>query len=205
VTTTTPKRATLATMALLAAGLSGSAPASVHAQAETLFGSAHDFSGHQSADASGQVNVNFNAMCGVCHTPLGQLTQPDVAGAPEYQMYKSASMDMRTASMPNAASLACLACHDGTIGTDVATEPGAVVGTDLRNDHPISIVYDNLADPAFRPIADVETAGLKLFFGDGEPRVECATCHNPHDNTTARPFLRTETVATDSCQICHIK
>ena len=78
------------------------------------------------------------------------------------------------------------------------------LGTDLRNDHPISIVYDVGQDAAFNAKAAVASGGLRLF-GDGTTdRVQCASCHNPHNNTNA-PFLRISNAASALCTTCHIK
>ena len=53
---------------------------------------------------------------------------------------------------PDGVSLLCLSCHDGTVALDAyGGDPGNAgtigdqfdLGTDLNNDHPISIVYDS--------------------------------------------------------------
>ena len=126
-------------------------------------------------------------------------------------------------------SLACLSCHDGTIGIDVIiNEPNSssatannqtlaniyggadpdslkILGTDLRNDHPISMVYDVANDEQFNTIASIEGAGLKLFNDPslGANVVQCATCHNPH--TTNETFLRVLNPGSALCLTCHIK
>ena len=68
---------------------------------------------------------------------------------------------------------------------------GGSAGNDLTNDHPVGVVYT------------VGSAGLgaapswaKLY----SSRVECASCHDPHDMTND-PFLRAP--AATICQGCH--
>jgi predicted CXXCH cytochrome family protein len=174
--------------------------------------------------------TNYNEVCVYCHTPHGGQTQNAPLwnrnfGTGPYQMYNSSyssTIDMTVAASPQGVSLACLSCHDGTIGLDVVinrpnsdttkvgtgnTMPAnggqffANLGTDLRNDHPVSITYDNVADPAFNPSGGGKVGGvLPLYLG----RVECGTCHNPH-NTSFSPFLRVSNSASNLCRTCHIK
>jgi predicted CXXCH cytochrome family protein len=76
-------------------------------------------------------------------------------------------------------------------------------GTNLTNQHPISVTYDPTQDTAFNTAASVTTAGLVLY-GAGANQVECGTCHNPHDTTTV-PFLRISNGASALCTTCHVK
>lgn len=69
--------------------------------------------------------------------------------------------------------------------------------SDLTNQHPISITYDNTADTAFLA---TPTAPVVLYNG----QVECGSCHNPHDDAIV-PFLRTSNAASALCNSCHIK
>ena len=80
------------------------------------------------------------------------------------------------------------------------------VGPDLRNDHPVSMDYasaqalDPELKPAPDPIKGWGNQDLKLFDG----KVECPTCHNPHD-PTYRPFLRKPNNQSQICYTCHDK
>lgn len=178
--------------------------------------------------------TNYGEVCVYCHTPHGGQNSTNAPlwnrnfgpAAGSYQMYNqtwSSTIDMTVAATPQGVSLACLSCHDGTIGLDVvinrpntdtslagtgATMPAnagqffANLGTDLRNDHPISVTYSVVSDPAFNP-PDVNNrinGELPLYSG----RVECGTCHNPH-NTTNTPFLRKSNSSSNLCRTCHIK
>jgi len=128
-----------------------------------------------------------------------------------------------TLDQPGGSSKLCLSCHDGTLalgtvnvsggaqdvtiglfGTDPdGTMPGDAggstgftrdLGTDLTNDHPISLTYDtavSLADgelrdptadpniglrvPGVRPLLPLEATG-----SGGAEQVQCASCHDPH-------------------------
>ena len=95
----------------------------------------------------------------------------------------------------------CMACHPAG-----GVKPGVwwQVGPDLTNDHPISFVYSDsqALDPELTVAPDdqVGWSDVKLFNG----RVECPTCHNPHDSTFA-PFLRKDNSTSGLCYTCHIK
>ena len=126
----------------------------------------------------------------------------------------------------------CMSCHDGTVAVNtlwkqptdgavgstrnalgntvlnatlqVATSAGGYLGTDLSNDHPVNFVYDAAlvgADKGIQPVATVVAAGLPLFTAS---TMQCATCHNVHDNTNV-PFLRINNAASALCTTCHIK
>ena len=93
----------------------------------------------------------------------------------------------------------CGKCHNGQVAHDIAVK---VIGTDLKNDHPISMKYAGLGweDPDFRP-PDHATGfdnGVKLYDGN----VECMTCHNVHD-TSNELLLRAN--AEVLCFTCHTK
>lgn len=184
--------------------------------------------------------ADYGEVCVYCHTPHNANTSVQAplwnreAPTGPYQMYDqnwSSTIDMTVDSTPTGVSLACLSCHDGTIGLDVILNPpagstataknskitacatgchtgpnpagglnfeGTALGTDLRNDHPISIVYDPTKDPKFRPVADVEAGGLVLYNG----KVQCGSCHNPHSEQY-RPFLRKSNQDSALCLTCH--
>jgi len=91
-------------------------------------------------------------------------------------------------------------CHIGDTPVGGINFEGTFVDTDLRNDHPISLEYDPGKDPNFHPIVDDKVGGLPLY--GTNHRVECASCHNPHDNST-RPFLRMSNVNSALCLTCH--
>ena len=94
-------------------------------------------------------------------------------------------------------------------------DPRVLIGTDLSNDHPISMVYPTAAqDPAFNQPPGtpgsprVFTNGIRTFDAD---KVQCPSCHDPHLGDTAaaakglRPFLRVSNTGSAVCLTCHIK
>ena len=137
-------------------------------------------------------------MCVYCHTPHGGQTAAPLwnraFGTGPYQTYTSPTIDM-TIGTPAGVSLACLSCHDGTIGIDViANQPNAytggsgtgrkltdiftagldtfkILGTDLRNDHPVAVTYDPTRDNMFQSKATVEAAGLRFYVRPGRSHV----------------------------------
>lgn len=91
------------------------------------------------------------------------------------------------------------ACHDaGTPPRDLWQ-----IGPNLSNDHPISMTYPTPSqDPDFHipPNPMTGWSDVKLFNG----RVECPTCHNPHDPSRV-PFLRKTVSGSQLCIVCHNK
>jgi predicted CXXCH cytochrome family protein len=152
-----------------------------------------------------------------------------------FTMYGTTVGGTAADSTPNSPSMACLSCHDGVSainsmvnapgsggyvagGTNVKfgdtaagnafAMPSGVsqIGTDLRNDHPVSIAYD------------VTKAGLKatsttLSGWAGATtianllrsnKVECSSCHDPHEATNGT-FLRVANAGSALCIGCHAK
>lgn len=176
---------------------------------------------------------DYGQVCTYCHAPHGGATDRPLwnrfTPTGPYRMYDDGT-NMIMDSQPTDNSLACLSCHDGTIGLDdVLITPvdftgspagtlidecedchsggspaggldweGVWLDTDLRKQHPISIIYDPSRDPGFRPAAQIQAAGLELYNG----RVQCMTCHEPHTQQF-RPFLRIPQ-GNSLCLTCHI-
>lgn len=104
-------------------------------------------------------------------------------------------------------SFLCMSCHDGvtTPSLIAATDPHAIGNPTnsygLQNDHPVNMNYDPLLDNGLDTAANVKTAGLKLF--GVSDTVQCASCHNVHNNTNA-PFLRVSNAGSGLCLTCHL-
>ena len=168
-----------------------------------------------------------NGNAGLAGAPLWNKGTP----AGPYTMYSSATIDMTIGAAPGSVSLACLSCHDGVASVGVMLNLGGVgvtdtmtpqagagatyvagviqsgtaykLSTDLSNDHPVAITYDITKDTAFNAAVAGKVGTLPLF-GAAKNVVECASCHNPHDNTNGR-FLRVSNAASALCKTCHIK
>jgi len=127
-------------------------------------------------------------------------------------MYSSQTLNAGTiATDLTGVTQLCMGCHDGTInldayggaagGTTIASiNAAADLGTDLSGDHPINFDYSDVAGEDSDIIANGGTTNLPLF-GDS---MECATCHDAHDDTNAS-FLRMDNSNSGLCLNCHSK
>ena len=183
----------------------------------TIANSAHDFTQAGEFNDGGQ-------LCVVCHTPHESITT--VTTAPlwnhtlttksDFTLYQGVDLQ-GTIGQPDGISKLCLSCHDGTVGLDAfggaaggvligAAYPGVGTGIldgDLNSEHPISISYENgtgagqdpdLKDPAgFTDVA--------LFGGN----VECASCHNVHNESGTAALLVVSNAGSAMCFQCHDK
>ena len=177
--------------------------------------SAHDFSGTIWSDGN---------ICVACHTPHhGDLTVPEAplwnheVTTATYQLYSGSTMDA-TPGQPDGESKLCLSCHDGTValdsyggatGSTMMTGDG-LLGTDLRNDHPISFTYDDALATADGSLYEPSTAtsGLGatidadlLFSG----KLQCASCHDVHNEGNKGKLLRISNAGSALCLTCHNK
>ena len=162
-------------------------------------------------------------ICVFCHaphntSPSGQLWNRRVGAS--YTPYTS-STQKSVAGQPNGASLLCLSCHDGTIalgevrnrastigmagGVTMLPAGNTLLGTDLSDDHPVSFVYDaalaNLRGELANPATLVMPSKVRL---DAGGRLQCTSCHDPHDDTNAK-FLVVPNTGSILCNTCHIK
>jgi predicted CXXCH cytochrome family protein len=197
----------LGLLAVFAVGVSGQ-----------IENSAHDLS-NRGWNSEGEI-------CIVCHTPhdamsavpSAPLWNHEVSATATYSTYTSASMDA-TVGQPSAESKLCLACHDGTVALDNyggmttgSTPIGALwdVGTDLSDDHPISITYDatlatadgELFDPTTQTTVLGGTIDGDLLFGG---QVQCASCHDVHNHYNNASLLVIPNSDSDLCLTCHNK
>lgn len=110
-------------------------------------------------------------------------------------------------------------------GTNVAVyipaASGAVIGggtEGLSNMHPLNFTYDaTLAGKSVSLVVPTTASngfggtrtGLNTSSGKFLPlfanKMQCATCHDVHDGTTFRPFLRASTTGSELCLACHGK
>jgi predicted CXXCH cytochrome family protein len=155
-----------------------------------------------------------------CHTPhssdvdLKPLWNRHLS-AQIYSVYGSTTFN-GGAQQPGERSKLCLGCHDGTValGQTVANDliptrgsmsPRSLLGTDLRNDHPIGfeLVDDGqLVSTLFQSPPSTRDPAVKLVAG----RVECTTCHEPHMyniDAVAGAFLVRSNTQSMLCLSCH--
>lgn len=185
-----------------------------------VFGSKHNLSvsGPGSVKASGEDQV-----CLFCHTPHNASPAAALwnrrAPAAVYTPYSSPSAK-GAMGQPTGASLLCLSCHDGTVALGellsrsapiamaggVTTLPAgnSRLGTDLGDDHPVSITYSSaLASQRNGELASPATLTGKVRL-DATGQLQCTSCHDPHDNTNPK-FLVVPNIASALCTTCHTK
>jgi predicted CXXCH cytochrome family protein len=110
---------------------------------------------------------------------------------------------------------------NGTGGTANVMSGGLpFIGADLRNDHPVAVVYQTAlsADPTH--YTTITQAGARIYvngsggqlplFGSSTATatVECASCHDAHNNSlngTNGSFLRQANTGSQMCKACHNK
>jgi len=128
-------------------------------------------------------------------------------------------------------SQGCLVCHSsgaGILGAGATDFRVFVIGTDLRNDHPVGVQFPaNPADFGFQPTTGsipsvrffdrdgdgrLDTNEVRLYDSGNGPAVECASCHDPHGVPSAGTgsqfnpsFLRVNNAGSVLCLTCHVK
>lgn len=186
-----------------------------------IAGSAHDLRGlgPDFPAANGEI-------CVVCHAPhnnqntAGELLWNRGSQTVAFTTYSSATLDGglggrgTAAPQPSGVSLQCLGCHDGTLAVDAYGQVSgttvidtinseADLGTNLANDHPISIPIVGDTDGDINESPAGPNGPLPLFAGN----IECGTCHDVHNEDTAGSKLLYIDNSVDSalCQECHQK
>jgi predicted CXXCH cytochrome family protein len=76
-----------------------------------------------------------------------------------------------------------------------------MLDADMSSEHPISMSYAAAGESGTGFQATV-TAPAKLYSGN----VECASCHDPHNQVGTNPaMLRAPNAGSELCLDCHIK
>jgi hypothetical protein len=183
-------------------------------RAASIVGSKHDMSttgGSAAFGAAGQTQV-----CIYCHTPHSAKTGVDDL-APLWNHANTVAIfttygttaQGTTAGAVGGTSKACLSCHDGTVavdsfgsatGTHLIGAGATLIGTDLTNDHPISIEYAKAGVTGLAAAVGGKVGTLPLFSNN----VECASCHSVHDNGHTK-FQRVSNAQSALCITCHMK
>ncbi len=123
----------------------------------------------------------------------------------------------------------CMRCHQDGNNYGIPAFSGYIIGTDLRNDHPVGVAYPDPPETFdFRPGMAALSNGSTYFDDDndghmdsnevrlydvgGGPMVECASCHDPHGvpsagagSEMAPSFLRFTNEESAMCYACHVK
>ncbi len=156
-------------------------------------------------------------ICIFCHTPHNSSPQMPLWNRNNlgqvYTPYTSSTID-GLPGQPTGSSLLCLSCHDGTIAlgdlisrdAPIAMTGGlagrrARLGTDLSDDHPVSIEFTEalaVADGRLKSPSTL-TEEVKL---DASGMVQCTSCHNPHKDDYGK-FLVMSDQRGALCMSCH--
>ena len=161
-------------------------------------------------------------VCVFCHTPhhasdVTPLWNRQMSSA-IYNLYASTTL-VSSPGQPTGGARLCLSCHDGTIavgmlfgrpdpvpmtgGISSLPPGGSNLGTDLIDDHPISLAYTSslatergeLVDPALLPTEIQLEDGVML---------QCTACHNPHKDPYGM-FLVIDNAYSGLCTSCHAR
>ena len=167
-------------------------------------GSKHDFAHRDWAGGD---------TCGACHSPHHE--EPPAAAPlwdPQADLNRRFGTSLVGGAQAGAGTLICLRCHDGTIAKDAVSgqvrarfvhtaSPGLFGAGHGTSDHPVGIVYPE-AKEGFHPLNVVLAKGT-VTLPDG--RVECTSCHDPHDTSGAPYMLVTSNARSALCLTCHKK
>lgn len=171
--------------------------------------------------------VAEDRICRFCHVPHN--AAPAVPlwsrgfSAATYTVYTSTTIQ-GSIGQPNGSSKLCLSCHDGafavsSVGMSSTVPTGtfamtngvnyvvgrALIGTNLSDDHPVSLTVatGGNADPEIV----INPADPKVKY-DSSGRVQCTSCHNPHDDTNPNFLVKSNLAGgfgSQICIVCHVK
>lgn len=167
----------------------------------------------------GNAPDGISLACLSCHD--GTVAVDDIRVKPQFHDWTDSQVHYKMDyNDQDRGSESCAKCHSrsgGGIGGVNAAHDASVryLTQDLRDDHPISMVYPSKrVDPQFnQPTVEKSDGGrafdngIQTYEGD---KVQCATCHDIHnpdeDNSEGRdPFLRVSNQGSALCLTCHEK
>ncbi|MCL4514926.1 MAG: cytochrome c3 family protein [Firmicutes bacterium] len=185
-------------------GATGSAVAGISATKHNL-----SVTGPGTVKATSETQI-----CVFCHTPHNASPATPLwnhaQSAQTYTLYNSTTM-ASTVGQPDGVSKLCLSCHDGTVAVGaVSTGMIGMAGVDaqgrllagspanftinLANDHPISFT------PGVNPELSTPSSTDAVQYKSG--KLQCTSCHNPHDNTNGYFLVKPNSDGTYGSQIC---
>ncbi len=202
------------------------------ARASSIINSKHDLS--VGSATTGPKASSENQVCVFCHTPhktgenipLWNKTQTAQTFTFYSSNYVNKFLGMTAPAMSALAGTRtklCLSCHDGVTALggvyNLGSSPGTIavagslsaaanLGVDLSNDHPVLYDVKPGAGPPTAPGTDPEmqlpASGDKVKVYGATNRVECTSCHNPHDSQFGS-FLVKSNANAALCTTCHLK
>lgn len=169
-----------------------------------LIGSKHDFSD------GGRLGPD---LCTPCHTPHQPARQVAADGTLRVTRGGEGRALRPTGwgdTLLDNASLLCLSCHDGVVAPDVFVSSHAATwseagtlgpggGRNRLTSHPVGVRYPQSAEKYHSAGAVVSDGRMKLPGG----RIQCTTCHDPHNTQRHAGMLRTSNERSRLCLACH--
>ena len=211
----------LASTAALLGGLAASGVFGATLPKTGVAGSTHDIGGNgcKSCHAPHNGSVANGGTQGTGNILLWARSFP--AAANTFGVYDSNTMQNKATEIGGSAlttstdvrmySLLCLSCHDGVtssftpamktvnmVGSKVSFG-GSYESLGLTNDHPVNLNYDPTKNATLQTVATVQAA-MPLYGSSNS--LQCATCHEPHNNLNTN-YLRM-TNNTTLCTTCHL-
>ncbi len=193
-------------------------------QSLAIAGSGIRFTKHNlSTSGPGSIRAaSRDEICIFCHTPpnpkLYQFKWNRVNATTTYTPYQSSTLRSKV-GQPTGSSRLCLSCHDGTIAlgalitesAEISFKGGirfmpedkpAALGTDLSDDHPISMVYDARLAAENRELLLPSLLPPEIELDDNQ-QLQCTSCHDPHDDSHGK-FLVMSNRFSRLCTACHV-
>lgn len=183
------------------------------AKAGSIVGTDHDLS---ATFGGGQVCVS-------CHAPHNNTTGGDLLWNHDrttatYTVYSSDTLN-GVVGQPGSRSLLCLSCHDGTVAIDSFGGTTGTnfmsgnknLGTNLSTSHPVGFTFNTALATADGGLYDPSTTNVPALGGTIDAKmlragkVECVSCHEPHNKFGNADFLRITNVGSQICLVCHNK
>ncbi|MDA8244855.1 MAG: cytochrome c3 family protein [Elusimicrobia bacterium] len=193
-----------------------------------IAGSKHDFR----QTGGGFPITGVTEMCVTCHVPhrplvnvplwnhsISSYTYTLYNQNAEYASGNSAAYDASPSGLQNSKSRLCMSCHDGSVAVAssvkiqsasnnwILWDNGAAVAngsgtgnTGMKGSHPVAVNYATVqtANPTDY-VAAASLVDVKLDAG----KVQCTTCHNPHNKYNK--MLVADNAGSALCLKCHIK
>ncbi|MFZ4573674.1 MAG: cytochrome c3 family protein [Phycisphaerales bacterium] len=193
------------------------APSAARAQFISVVDGPHNLSSGGGAAVRASVEDQVCIFCHAPHdaSPIAALWNRSLAPR-VYSVYTSRALEAQP-GQPTGSSKLCLSCHDGTIAlgavlsrdTPIAMAGGvttmpaghANLGTDLRDDHPISFRFDSALASRAGHLRDPGTLPPEIKLDPGG-ELQCTSCHDAHNNAFG-DFLVTRNTSSQLCNSCH--
>ncbi|MFH0867645.1 MAG: cytochrome c3 family protein [Bacteroidota bacterium] len=187
----------------------------VNIDAQSIVTTKHNLS----VSGTGDVKATTESeICIFCHTPHNSNPAAPLWNRADqgvvYTLYSSSTLQALP-GQPDGSSMLCLSCHDGTTALGNVLSQSTIIdfsstinmpigksnlATDLRDDHPISFVYDATLASSDPQLKTPSTITFPVTLENG--KMQCTSCHDPH-SSVYEDFLLASTQYSDLCNSCH--